>query len=329
MSVFYPDNPNRAHRVHGLATNVGDLKSRVKETKDAQLKMNKKIYDMLEEGLQREKKPTMADSIKEKLSKSDLEKYLSLQQKFDEHDKALAIVHKVATFVSLTGSIVGLSAIATLSIQYSAACTTVSAALVKASEGGAKVAIELIKASGEIITASRRNATMIEVVDIAAETSKANKIAENIGRVSKGTKILLAVTAILEAGLLIYEAIEGSKRRDMLQKDIRDLCIARFAVKENQMRLDGYNAILVALQATLDFDALVDGLVKDKTIPPEAGEQKKKENREAKFKKALEEMPNITDTMVFNALASMDNLAWTKEDPPPKDITDAPPPPPQ
>jgi predicted house-cleaning noncanonical NTP pyrophosphatase (MazG superfamily) len=102
------DNPNRATRCAGLANNIGEIITNTKRLVDEQLKVNKDLYNALNELLAVEGKTTVEDLYNEvlaSLSEEERKKYIEIQTDLAKLNQDLALVDKVSIAIGGVSSI--------------------------------------------------------------------------------------------------------------------------------------------------------------------------------------------------------------------------------
>jgi hypothetical protein len=310
---LYPDNVPRANRVRQLAQDISQIQSQLKADVEDARASDKAAIEMLNTISRNAGYKTLdeyIDAAAKQLSDEDKAAFDKMKTDLEHLDEDMNISHKVFRGLIAVGLLTngirifaigfketqsvlfGMQAV--LRSIYHAALGAVETAVKLASWG--RVTLNLVSKGGGLATE-------------AVESMRFLKI---------GGNVLVAIGVLVDAALLIAEAIQGAQQRDDLQAAIIELCARRFIVK--QMQQDS--------RAILNFKSDAKSLVKMKdkydewvkkgrmTVQEVAEEMKPEMDKvEGELKEAIEK---VTSQKVWDLLDSQDNdsqIAWKNEDP--------------
>ncbi|KIM35368.1 hypothetical protein M413DRAFT_431011 [Hebeloma cylindrosporum] len=228
---LYPDNVPRANRVHQLAQDISHVQTQLKAHVDDARASDQAAFEMLNTISSNAGYKTLDDYIEAsqaQLSEEDRAAFNKMKTDLEKLDEDMNLAHKVFRgFTALglftkgvrifaigfkeTQSIIfGLQAVVK-SIYY-AALGAVETAVKIATWG--RVTLNLVARGGGVATE-------------AANSMKALRI---------GGDLLVGIGVLVDAGLLIAEAVKGAEQRADLRKAIIELCASRFAVTQVQQQ---------------------------------------------------------------------------------------------
>jgi hypothetical protein len=310
---LYPDNVPRANRVRQLAQDIAQIQSQLKADVEDARASDKAAIEMLNTIARNAGYNTLdeyIDTAAKQLSPEDRAAFDKMKTDLEKLDEDMNIAHKVFRGLIAVGLLThgvrifaigfketqsilfGLQAV--LRSIYHAALGAVETAVKIASWG--RVTLNLVSKGGGLATEAVESMRILRI----------------------GGNVLVAVGVLVDAALLIAEAIQGAQQRADLQDAITELCARRFIVK--QMQQDS--------RAILNFKSDAKSLVKMKdkydewikkgrmTVEEVAEEMKPDMDKvEADLKVAI---GKVTSRRVWNLLDSQDNdsqIAWKNEDP--------------
>lgn len=343
--VFYPDNGNRAARVKDLANNIAYFQASIKESHERMKASDARTLARLDKYAHEKGYPSIDEynkAAEKLLTKEQRDKYTSIQKKLINGGVPTDTVERInRSVLIITGSVgfsmfikfliknyfitaykflaEGISMIVEGAVQggmrlISAAVATIRGVAV-AAEVGVEAGTEAAVAGTE--AAFEAGAAAVEATTAAAEGVEATAVEGGLSLFKIGTLATLALTAIIEIGLLIYEGVKGHEHMLKLQGYINDLVPRRFATKKIQMLVEAAVACTDDLNSMFNIETTLQPLV-DSGDMPAAAKDKTMKKKLAEFdERWLKEHDKVTEAAVVDSLSSQDKDggSWTKEDP--------------
>ncbi|KIM35077.1 hypothetical protein M413DRAFT_432905 [Hebeloma cylindrosporum] len=298
--IAYPDNVPRANRVRQLAQDIAQIQSQIKADVEDARANDAAAIDILNTIATNAGYKTLDEYVKDaadQLSEEDRAAFDKMKTDLEDLDEDMNISHKVFRGLIAVGLLThgirifaigfketqsilfGLQAV--LKAIYHAAIGAVETAVKFASWG--RVTLNLVSKGGGITTE-------------AIESMKFMKI---------GGNVLVAVGVIVDAALLIAEAIQGAEQRADLQKRMQQQARAILNFKSDAKSI-------VKMKSKYD-----DWVKKGRMTTEEVKEEMKPEMSkvETDMKTA---MNKVTTKNVWDLLDAQDNdsqIAWKTEDP--------------
>ncbi|KIM35083.1 hypothetical protein M413DRAFT_32792 [Hebeloma cylindrosporum] len=310
---LYPDNVPRANRVRQLSQDISHVQAQLKADVEDARASDQAAFAMLNTIATNAGYKTLdayIEASQDQLSEEDRAAFDRMKTDLEDLDEDMNISHKVFRGLIAVGLLTkgvrifamgfketqsilfGLQAL--LKSIYHAALGAVETAVKLASWG--RVTLNLVSRGGGVATE-------------AIESMRFLKI---------GGNVLIAIGVIVDAALLIAEAIKGAEQRADLQKAIIELCARRFIVKQIQQQA----------RVILNFKSDAKSIVKMKTkyddwtkkgrmtVEEVAVELKPDMDKaEADLKAAMSKM---TSKYIWDLLDKQDDdsqIAWRNEDP--------------
>jgi len=304
MSWIYPDNANRYNRVTGLANDIGSIQQEVLDAIAREDAKNVQINVTLNQLLAKNNLKTI-DEMKEKVMQSltpeQRQAFEDLVNKMKNHDSQ---VDKILDASFMIGFISGLSALLVPRIYTLLNTGALSCGINLVARGFARMLRGAFAEGVELMRAGIRAGRVL-----AGNAALGADASRFIRFFRAAAKVLSIVSIVLDAVVLIYQAIEGAKQRDALREGILEL----FSRRQNCKTLEGqiFNAE--------SYQGEVQGylIVADTLAPGPARDQALAAISDNIITHVKEGLAVITDQWVWDKLHEQDKNgnAWTDEDP--------------
>ncbi|KAG8713668.1 hypothetical protein FRC09_018474 [Ceratobasidium sp. 395] len=304
---LYPDNVPRANRVNQLAGDISRFQNDIKEAVDDAKFEDQKTFNRLNiiakdagcKDLEEYQQKAFAQ-----LTAAERETMESMKKKIAGFDEDMQLSHTVFRTMIALGVFMSGAKFKFFGVEIETAQSLLMGlqALVR---GATQQAIRLItfgRISVDLVSRSQ---------DLWAESANALKW------MKRGGNVLTALGVVVDAGLLITEAIVGGQQRAKLRESINDLCARRVIVKQVLLQAN------VLLQSTQKVHELTsnrknwnDWVRKGRETEEEAKKEIGNEfdQLSAQFK---HEIDKITVIRTWDSLNELDEKtkAWKNEDP--------------
>ncbi|KIM35079.1 hypothetical protein M413DRAFT_369514 [Hebeloma cylindrosporum] len=228
---LYPDNVPRANRVQQLAADIARIQSQIKEEIEDGRVQDEKAIKVLGEIAKKSGYQTLEeyeDAAFKLLKPEERAKIENMKKEVTKLDHDMGISHIVfrgliAVGVLLSGaklSMLGIELATTQMLVYG--LQAVLRAIYQALAGATQAAARLFTWGRYTLEALSRTPQFLKESDAILKS------------VQKGGNFLLAIGVLVDAGLLIAEAIKGGEQRRALREAIKTLCSHRFIAKQLQ-----------------------------------------------------------------------------------------------
>ncbi|KIM35087.1 hypothetical protein M413DRAFT_32796 [Hebeloma cylindrosporum] len=310
---LYPDNTNRANRVRQLCLDISHFQTQMKEdVEDAHASDEAaiKILDIIAHDAGYKTLDEYVAAAATQLSAEDRAAFDKMKTDLENLDEAMNISHRVFRGLIALGLLTHGVRIFALAFKQTQSILFGIQALVRsiyhAALGAVETAVKLATWGRVTLNfASRAEGIGAE----ALEGMKFLKI---------GGSVLVGIGVLVDAGLLIAEAIQGSRQRDDLRAAIIDLCARRFIVKQMQQKARVLRNFKSDAKSMVKTKTRCDKWIKQgRMTAKEAGEEMQPDMDEIE-EKIQTAMSAITSKTIWDSLDTQDNdskVAWKDEDP--------------
>lgn len=316
MSLF-PDNVPRRDRVQQLAADIARIQNQIKEEiEDGRVEDDKAIkalgdiakkagYQSLEEY------ETAAFKLLTSEERASIDK---VKREVTALDDDMGISHTVFRGLIAVGVLVSGAKLSHLGIEIASTQILVyglqalGRAIYHALAGATQMAARLITWSQDALAFLSETPSFLQEIK---EGSDALKLVKN------GGYILIVVGILVDAGLLIADAIRGSKQREELREAIAKLCCHRFIAKQLQQKSHIILGFRSDAHVILKMKSKYDKWIKDG--------RETKENSDADMKKMFTLVDDLKAKInklsaqgTWDLLDKQDEeskIAWKNEDP--------------
>lgn len=230
MSLF-PDNVPRANRVQQLAADISRIQTQIKEeVEDGRVQDDKAIV-ALGEIAKKAGYQTLEDyetAAFKLLTPEEREKIDKMKKEVTALDEDMGISHMVFRGLIAVGVLLSGAKISLLGIEL-ASTQMIVYGLQALFRGIYKGLAGATQAAAKLFTWGRYT------LEALSSTPKFLQVSEKILNIAKkGGNLFVAIGVLVDAGLLIAEAIKGGQQRGELRVAIKNLCSHRFIAKELQ-----------------------------------------------------------------------------------------------
>jgi len=304
MSFIYPDNQHRYDRVTGLATNIGSIQQEVLDAiqreDDKNVQINITMNQLLAKyGLQTIDQ--MKDRVLATLTPEQKQSFLDMVNAMKGKDGQ---VDKVLDASFMIGFIAGLAALVVPRVVTLLNTGALVAGLDLVGRGFVRILRGAFAEGVAMIGAGVRTGRLLATnVELGADASRFVRIFR------AGARVLAVISVVLDAIVLIYQAIEGARQREELRNAITELFARRLNVKtlEQQVfNVESYQGEVQGYMATANI------------LQPGPGtDQILQQFADTIIQHIKDGMAKITDQTVYDQLHNQDvaSNAWTNEDP--------------
>ncbi|PFH45685.1 hypothetical protein AMATHDRAFT_8815 [Amanita thiersii Skay4041] len=309
--MLYPDNKNRANRVTQLSGDITHLQTEIEQNiKDAEAH-DKQALEVLDKFAKKKGYNTLDEFLKnaeKQLTDDDRKRYQEMKTHFEKKDARLDLALKSSLGLVGTGVSTSMSGLSTLlkGSLLRVSLQAIGVGIVQVLTGQFTEGVALLRAAGNIISTAYKG----ELV-----TGKAATALKFLGYAGK---VLSVLGLVLDAVILIYDAVDGARQRTEFQKAIKELCARRLSTK----KIREYVRITLSYsgdaRAAIDYaQTLQEDLVDKGEMSQSDADAKVQKKLDALQPKISKEMETITDDSTYKALQEQDTKtsAWTNEDP--------------
>ncbi|KAJ3557366.1 hypothetical protein NM688_g1511 [Phlebia brevispora] len=319
MSVFYPDNPNRADRVQQLVTQIHAIQNNVLTYVNG-IKANcdraVQYLDSIAKHAGHQTVDEYLQAAMAELPQNERENFEKLKQDLQSHDGFFDAATKVAGALMCIASVVGTGRSA-VSITVKLYRTHMLQLTVLAFVRGTALIFTGSVDSGMTLVRS--------AFGVAKDAQKVEGIGGTLGKTLRGLKRFSEVIGVLgptiDALALTADAYVGSQQKEQLQNAIVELCCRRFSVKKLEQQ-----AFLIQLsygdaKAILsDYEGFLKDIENEKVTTQYVNQKMEEKLSKAadEVKKMMQDSDRLSDQKIWSDLAAMDrasSIAWTVEDP--------------
>ncbi|KAG8729182.1 hypothetical protein FRC12_021205 [Ceratobasidium sp. 428] len=308
---LYPDNVNRANRVQRLASDIIHDQTRLKEDVENARAEDERSIKVLNEIATNAGYKTLDEYIADAESKLTPEEKAAIDKMktdMEKLDEDMAISHKVFRGLIALGLLTKGVRIFATALQETQSILFGLQAVVRAIWhailGSVETAAKLLTFGRVVLNLTGKTA------GITANATRGMKL------MKIGGNVLVGVGVIVDAALLIAEAIQGAQQRADLQKDIKELCAKRFVVRQIQQTgrviLNFKSDAKSIINMKKKYDEWV---AKGRMTIEEVAEEMQPEMDKASNDMKAQINKNTTD-VIWKSLKDQDNLGgtWTEED---------------